>query len=64
MYLHRHLEKRFAAYLEQFPCVLLLGARQVGKSTFLRHALSSWQAVDLERPGQAALVEADLDLFL
>ena len=45
--IYRHLHARLLAYLDQFPCVLLLGARQVGKSTFLRHTLSDWHAVDL-----------------
>ncbi len=64
MYLERHLQTRFTTYLQQFPCVLLLGARQVGKSTFLRRALSGWQQVDLEQPSQAALVAEAPDLFL
>ncbi|MBI2505316.1 MAG: ATP-binding protein [Candidatus Latescibacteria bacterium] len=64
MYLERHLAPRFAAYLRQFPCVLLLGARQVGKSTFLRQTLSGWQQVDLEQPSQAALVAEAPELFL
>jgi len=64
MYIARHLQHRFDAYLRQFPCVLLLGARQVGKSTFLRHTLADWRQVDLEQPGQAALVAEAPDLFL
>ena len=64
MYLHRHLQSRLLAYLGQFPCVLLLGARQVGKSTFLRHTLSGWRAIDLENPADAALVEQAPDLYL
>ncbi|MEK7816987.1 MAG: AAA family ATPase, partial [Actinomycetota bacterium] len=64
MYLERHLAPRFTAYLRQFPCVLLLGARQVGKSTFLRQTLSGWQQVDLEQPSQAALVAEAPELFL
>jgi predicted AAA+ superfamily ATPase len=64
MYLPRHLYNRFQAYLRQFPCVLLLGARQVGKSTFLAHCLPDWRLMDLEDPGQAALVQQAPDLFL
>ena len=64
MYLPRHLYDRFQAYLKQFPCVLLLGARQVGKSTFLAHCLPDWRLMDLEDPGQAALVQQAPDLFL
>ncbi|MFT5368177.1 MAG: putative AAA+ superfamily ATPase [Candidatus Latescibacterota bacterium] len=64
MYLSRYLFDRFQAYLGQFPCLLLLGARQVGKSTFLAQALKDWRLVDLEDPGQAALVQQGPDLFL
>ena len=64
MYLPRHLYDRFQAYLKQFPCVLLLGARQVGKSTFLAHCLPDWRLMDLDDPGQAALVQQAPDLFL
>lgn len=64
MYLQRHLHTRFRAYLDQFPCVLLLGARQVGKSTFLRQTLRDWHAVDLENPADAAVVEQSPDLYL
>ena len=63
-YLHRHLATRLAAYIAQFPCVLVLGARQVGKSTFLRHELADWRCVDLEDPPMAALVAEAPDLFL
>lgn len=64
-YLPRHLGSRLAAYLRQFPCVLVLGARQVGKSTFLRHQLGpDWQGVDLEDPPIASLVADAPDLFL
>jgi uncharacterized protein len=63
-YVPRHLSSRFHEYLGQFPCVLLLGARQVGKSTFLEHELKGWQRVDLERPVDAERVARDVTLFI
>ena len=60
----RHLSARLRAYLAQFPCVLVLGARQTGKSTFLSHELDGWQRIDLEDPGQTGLVAAAPDLYL
>lgn len=63
-YLPRHLSIRLWAYLDQFPCVLLLGARQTGKSTFLSHELDGWQRIDLEDPGQTGLVATAPDLYL
>jgi hypothetical protein len=50
--------------LRTFPAVLVYGPRQSGKSTLLRAALSGWPLVDLERPSDLALVEADLEGFL
>ncbi|MEW6749584.1 MAG: AAA family ATPase [Candidatus Latescibacterota bacterium] len=64
MFRPRHLRERSEAHVGQFPCVLLQGARQAGKSTFLRHALTGWQELDLESPAQAAIVSAAPDLFL
>jgi uncharacterized protein len=38
MYLTRTLESWFKEASRQFPVLLVTGARQVGKTTFLRHA--------------------------
>lgn len=40
--------------LRNFPAVAVLGARQCGKTTFVRSALPDWRYVDLERPSDAA----------
>jgi predicted AAA+ superfamily ATPase len=45
--------------LGQFPAVTLLGPRQCGKTTFIRQALPDWDYLDLERPSQAAAIDAD-----
>jgi len=63
-YLPRHLADRLALYLAQFPIVLLHGARQVGKSTFLEHALPNWRRVDLEDATMQSLVDDDPALFI
>ena len=39
MYLRRDAESRLRALMSSFPAVVVTGARQVGKSTLLRHAL-------------------------
>ncbi len=39
MYLRREAERRLSSLLGSFPAVVVTGARQVGKSTLLRHAL-------------------------
>jgi len=50
--------------LRTFPAVLVFGPRQSGKSTLVRTTLPDWRLVDLERPSDLALVEADLEGFL
>jgi predicted AAA+ superfamily ATPase len=63
-YLPRHLSAHLHSYLRQFPVVLLLGARQVGKTTFLKHELKGFTAFDLEDAGTAERIAADPPLFL
>lgn len=62
--LKRHLGTRLLEFLEQFPVVIVKGARQVGKTTFLRMELEGWTKVDLEDAGTASLVKSDPALFL
>jgi predicted AAA+ superfamily ATPase len=63
-YLPRHLSRKLRVYLAQFSAVLLLGPRQVGKTTLLRHELKGVTAFDLEDAGTAERVAADPALFL
>lgn len=39
-YKSRILESKLLAYHRNFPCVVLIGARQVGKSTLVQHLFS------------------------
>lgn len=64
VYLPRHLRRNLQAHLRQFPVVLVLGARQVGKTTFLRHELKGFAAFDLEDAATSERVAADPALFL
>lgn len=63
-YLTRYLNDRLTAFLEQFPVVLLSGARQVGKTTFLSNQLPGWRRIDLEDAGLAGVISEDPALFL
>lgn len=63
-YLPRHVAGRLLAYRRQFPVTLIIGARQIGKSTLLANELRGWRAVDLESPEDHSLVAADVSFFL
>lgn len=60
----RTQESRLEQLLKTFPGVLVLGPRQCGKSTLVKHALPGWSFFDLERPSDMALLQADLEGFL
>ena len=48
--LKRDYASRLNHLLASFPVVTILGPRQSGKTTFIRHALSEWNYQDLEKP--------------
>jgi len=45
--------------LRSFPAVAILGARQCGKTTFIRSVLKDWHYIDLERPSDKVPFSAD-----
>ena len=63
-YIPRHLGRQLRSFVRQFPVVVVLGARQAGKTTFLQHELPDWRRVDLEDAGTAEIVGRDPALFL
>jgi predicted AAA+ superfamily ATPase len=65
MYLSRTLEKSFLAASGHFPVMLLTGARQVGKTTFLRHLADEDRSyATLDDPRVLELARDDPALFL
>lgn len=61
-YLQRSLDPLISSTLAEFPALMLVGPRAVGKTTTaLRHARS---VIRLDRPAEAAVVEADPDAAL
>ncbi len=58
MYLRLALD-RLHALARQFPAVLILGARQVGKTTLARQAFANHSYLDLEDPATRALFAED-----
>jgi len=64
MYLSRTLESFATTAAEQFPVLLVTGARQVGKTTFLRHLSEKERAyVTLDDPLLLDLAKRDPALF-
>ncbi len=50
--------------LSRFPCVVVLGARQIGKTTLLRQVYAEAPFFDLERPVDYDRVSYDCEFFL
>ena len=65
MYLHRTLEPSILHASVHFPALLLTGARQVGKTTLLRHLGEQNRTyVTLEDPLVRNLARQDPPLFM
>lgn len=63
-YIERALSKRLLSLANQFPCVVLVGARQVGKSTLLQHVFKDFQYVVFDPVIDVENARADPELFL
>lgn len=48
--LKRHIHEKINRLLEHFPVVVILGARQVGKTTLAKALRPNWHYVDLQQP--------------
>lgn len=63
MYIHRHLEAKFLKMSGFFKAVLVTGARQVGKTTMLKHLSSNRTYVSLDDIDALTLAKEDPKLF-
>lgn len=63
-YLHRHLEKQILESAKYFKAILLLGARQTGKSTLLSHLFPRVKAFVFDPLQDIYKARQDPDLFL
>lgn len=52
----RHYTKLLFEYLELFPCVAILGARQCGKTSLLQELPKPWKRYDMEKLDDFALI--------
>ncbi|MCR5754170.1 MAG: ATP-binding protein [Acetatifactor sp.] len=67
MYIHRTIENKLQYLFKHFPVVMVCGARQVGKTTLLKHfqeANREFQYVTLDFPRVRHLAKEDPELFL
>mgnify|MGYP003385933423 CR=1 FL=1 len=64
MYLPRHLEGKVAHLSQKFKSVLVLGARQVGKTTLLKHLFPSARYFVFDPTRDLYNARIDPDLFL
>ncbi len=64
MYKTRHIEQRLLALSKVSKVVLILGARQVGKSTLLKHLFPSLPHITFDAYQDIYNVRQDPDLFL
>ncbi len=60
----RHAQAQLQKLLTHFPCVVLTGVRQCGKTTLLRALPDGWQHFDMENTMDRQQLLADPDLFL
>lgn len=63
MYIHRHLEPKFLKMSNFFKVVLVTGARQVGKTTMLKHLSKNRTYVSLDDVDTLTLAKEDPKLF-
>lgn len=62
--IRRALINKIQKSLESFPCVVLIGARQVGKTTLLRQVLPEANFYDLEKSSDLQIIRTDPEYFL
>ncbi len=59
----RHYTELLFEYLDLFPCVAILGARQCGKTSLLQDLPEPWKRYDMEKMDDFNRISRDPDLF-
>jgi predicted AAA+ superfamily ATPase len=62
-YVKRNLEKLIDDFLAIFPVVLIVGARQTGKTTLAKMCRPDWRYFDLEKGRDYDFITNDFDFF-
>lgn len=61
--LNRLIQEKAELLLKHFPILMILGARQVGKTTLAKQLRPEWNYIDLEKPHDIQLIQADPEFF-
>jgi predicted AAA+ superfamily ATPase len=61
--LKRNLQAKITNLLNQFPAVVILGARQVGKTTLAKQVAPDWRYLDMEQPDDFESIYRDPAFF-
>ncbi len=64
IYFIREIEDKIRTLSQEFPAIVLTGARQVGKTTILKSMFPGYAYVSLDMPSLAVLAQENSDLFL
>ncbi len=64
MWIQRDISHILERQIASRPVVVLTGARQVGKTSLLRHLYPKWNFVSLDLPAEAELAEEQPETFL
>ena len=62
--IERYYKILIEEYLSFFPCVVILGPRQCGKTVLLNNLGEEWNIFDLEKGSDYQIDANDPDLFL
>ncbi|MBC8458783.1 MAG: ATP-binding protein [Deltaproteobacteria bacterium] len=64
MYIKREMESECRSMLQQFPVITIIGPRQSGKTTMVRHLFSDLPYYNFENPDVRMLIQQDPRRFL
>lgn len=64
MYIQRVISDKIRRLVDEFPCLVITGARQVGKTTLLKNLFPKHQFVSLDLPSIAEQADREPAIFL
>lgn len=62
-YVKRSASNKINNLLKMFPCLVILGPRQCGKTSLVKNLLKDWKYFDLENPQTFDKIHSDLNFF-